>query len=200
MKWSRGWGVGASVLNSRLNVGSHPAPRTGKWVDKDSVKTAHEALSTPPVPRQWQELRGGQEGGEGKQAAGGVGGSLWVGQALGWMHLFQFLGPGFLRLPKAVLSLLGLLEAAHHLFVEGVLLPVLDLLKVLVHQRGLHLQVQLTHLLRLGHDGHPGLLHRPVLGPWYRREAGGSLGTVGPRQAPGGDFLCEPPSALRMGF
>ena len=47
---------------------------------------------------------------------------------------------------------------------------------------------------------HPGLLHRPVLGPWDRREAGRSLGTVGPRQALGGDSLCEAPSALRLGF
>ena len=150
------------------------------------------------MPRQWQELLGGQEGWPGE--AGGGGGACRQGRAPGQMHLFQLLGPGLLRLPKAILGFLGLLEASHHLLVEGVLLPVLDLLEVLVHQRGLHLQVQLAHLLCLGHDSHPGLLHRPVLGPWDRREAGRSLGTVGPRQALGGDSLCEAPSALRLGF
>lgn len=119
----------------------------------------------------------------------------------GGMHLFQLLGPGLLCLPKAIFGFFGLLKTSHHLLVKGLLLPVLDLLEVLIHQRGLHLQVQLAHLLCLGHDSHPGLLHRPVLRPWHRREAGGLLGTVGPRQALGeGISSVNLPQLLGWGF
>lgn len=82
-------------------------------------------------------------------------------------HLFELLGPGLLGFLEAFLCLFGFLETPHHLLVEGVFLPVFDLLSVLVEQAILHLLVQLTNLVCLRHDTQPGSLYSTVLRSWY---------------------------------
>lgn len=81
-------------------------------------------------------------------------------------HLLELLGPGLLGFPEAILSFLSLLEAPHDLLVVCILLPVLDLLKVVVQEAVLHLLVQLAHLVCLCHDGSPCLLQAAILGTW----------------------------------
>lgn len=81
-------------------------------------------------------------------------------------HLFEFLPPGLLSLAEAVVSLFSLFEAADHLFVVRVSLPVLQLLVVFSHQRWLHVHVELAHLLRLRAQSRPRPLQRTILRAW----------------------------------
>lgn len=81
-------------------------------------------------------------------------------------NLFEFLGPWLLSFAEAVFGLFRFFEAANHLFVVGVFLPVLQLFVVFSHQSRLHLHVELAHLLCLCADGCPCALQSAVLRAW----------------------------------